>query len=90
MAVNNQHNVTGADAPADLFAAITPDDNNDLATNTRAIYVGGAGNISALAACDGVGTPVVFTAVPVGTVLPICARRIRSTGTTATLLIALY
>ena len=42
------------------------------------------------AACDGVGTAVVFTAVPVGTILPICVRRVRSTGTTASLLVALY
>ena len=94
MASNTQHNVTGADAPADLAVAISPSDSTDLPNNTRAIYVGGAGNITCIMACDvtnsGAGTNVVFTAVPVGTILPICVCRVKATGTTATNLVALY
>lgn len=74
--------------PSRRFAAITPHNSTDLDEPTRAVYVGGAGNIAAVMP-DG-GSAVVFTAVPAGTVLPIQVRRINSTSTTATDLIALY
>lgn len=68
------------------FFAITPSDTVNLAKRCRSVYVGGAGNIAAV---DDAGTAVTFSAVPVGTVLPIEAKRINATGTTATLLVAL-
>lgn len=73
------------------MAAITPDNSNDLPQACKAIYVGGAGNISIIQLSDiAAATPIVFTAVPVGTIIPIVARRVRVTGTTASLLIALW
>lgn len=54
---------------------------------TRAIYVGGAGNI-VLALLSGV--QLTFTAVPVGTVLKVGAIKIVRTNTTATALIGLH
>jgi hypothetical protein len=66
--------------------AVTPDDNALI--SCRAIYVGGAGNITVQFA---IGTSVVFTAPPVGSILPINLEqgRIMASGTTATLLVAL-
>lgn len=74
-------------APYMKAFAITPNDGTDLPTNTRAIYVGGAGNVAAI--LEGDTASVTFTAPPVGSILPIAAKRVLSTGTTATLLIAL-
>jgi hypothetical protein len=53
---------------------------------TRAIWVGGTGNI-AVRMAD--GTAVTFSAVPVG-VFPVQVDMVKSTNTTATNLIALY
>lgn len=72
--------------PGVKFAAITPHDSTDMDL-TRAIYVGGAGN---LVAVDVDGTATTFTAVAAGTILPIRCRRINSTSTTATALVAIY
>ena len=69
------------------YEAVTPSDSTDLTTLARAIYVGGAGNVVAV---QHDGTAVTFTAVPAGTVLPIAVRRINSTSTTATSIVALH
>ena len=37
--------VEGLTSPADNAAAVTPSDSTDLAFTSRALYVGGAGNI---------------------------------------------
>lgn len=75
-------------SPAYHAAAVTPNDNTDLTFVTRAVYVGGAGNITVNMADGTAG--IVFSAVPVGTVLPIAVSRIKATGTTATLLVAIW
>ncbi|MBY5821473.1 hypothetical protein [Rhizobium leguminosarum] len=74
-------------APASGFAAITPHDSTDLTYVTRAIFVGGAGN---LVAVDEQNNAVTFTGVTAGSVLPIRVRRVNSTSTTATALVALW
>lgn len=74
-------------APARSWRAIVPSDTVDLPAGCRAIYVGGAGNISLLGDDDAI---VTFTAVPAGTILPCGAVRVRSSGTNATLMVALY
>lgn len=75
------------DSPAAFAAAVSPNDNTDLTTATRAIYVGGAGAVKV----DTVGgSTVTFAAVPVGTVLAVRATRVYTTGTTATNLIAMW
>lgn len=71
----------------DHAAAITPNDSTDLANFTRAIYVGGAGNIK----IDTVnGETVTLNGATAGSVLAVQARRVHSTGTSATNLVALY
>ena len=44
-------------------------------------YVGGAGNVTVVTEA---GTSVLFTALPVGTIVPIRFTKLMSTGTTAT------
>lgn len=72
-------------APATKYAAITPSDTTIV--GCRAIYVGGAGNLS-LQAYEG-GPTVVFTAPAIGVEHPLSAYRVMA-ATTATLLVALY
>ena len=67
--------------------AVTPSNTVNFAAGLcRAIYVGGAGNITAIVN----GVAVLFTAVPVGTILPIQATRVNATATTASAMVALY
>lgn len=73
-------------APATGAETVVPSDTVSLATVSLGIYVGGAGNVSALMAD---GTTGVFTACIVGQVLPIQAQRINATGTTASLLVSI-
>lgn len=70
--------------PALDAAAITKSDST--AVNFDAIYVGGTGDV---AVRTFKGTTVTFSAVPVGTILPIKVDRVMSTNTTATLMLGL-
>lgn len=67
--------------------AVSPHDTNAI-SRCRALYVGGAGNVT-LRTNDDDGD-VLFTGVPAGSVLPIGAKYVRATGTTATAIVALY
>jgi hypothetical protein len=80
----------GSDPFSDA-TAITPSDSADLLYPSRAIYVGGAGDITVVMFDEPSGaTPTVtFKAVPVGITLLVCARRVMATATTATNLVAL-
>lgn len=72
----------------DYGVAITPDNATNIASGlTDGIYVGGAGNIVVVWADDSTSTLI---AVPVGTILYVRAKRVNSTSTTATNLVALY
>ena len=74
--------------PARKAFEITPNDSADLAEKTRALYVGGAGDVVVILADDTVA--VTFKAVPEGAVLPIQAKRVYATSTTATDIVGLY
>lgn len=68
--------------------AITPNDSTDIDPKPcRAVYIGGAGNISLIP--EG-GSEAVTFAVIAGQVLPVRAKRIMATNTTATGIVALY
>ena len=54
---------------------------------TSGIYVGTAGDVAAVSQD---GTAVIFDGVPAGTTLNIAVRRINSTGTAASDILALY
>jgi hypothetical protein len=85
----DQHSgfVEGLTSPADNAAAVTPSDSTDLAYTSRALYVGGAGNIVATMAGGG---DVTFKNLTAGTVLPVRVTRVKSTNTTATDIVNLY
>ena len=73
--------------PGEGAAAVTPNDSTDLTTIARALYVGGAGNVK-IDAAD--GSTVTFSGVLAGSILPVRAARVYSTGTTATNIVAIY
>lgn len=75
-------------APAESLVSITPNDGTDIAENARALYIGGAGDVSVIAVGD--SSAVTLTAVSAGTILPIRVKRVLSTGTTATAIVALF
>ena len=75
------------DSPAFSAFEITPDDAADLPQVTRAIYVGGSGDLR-LIMKD--GSTVTFVAVAEGSPFTVRAARVLSTGTTATGLVGLY
>lgn len=84
---NNNFDLT---ASAVALRAITPDDNNDLPAPgpCRGIYVGTAGDLVVIARDD--SAAVTLTAVPAGSIVPVMAVRVKSTGTTAGAMVALY
>jgi hypothetical protein len=66
--------------------AVTPSDTVNIPTGkTRALWVGGVGNVRAIMG----GVEVNFLAVPAGTLLKIVCTRVNTTGTTATNIVAL-
>jgi hypothetical protein len=75
-------------APARRVAAIAPNDGADLSELPKAIYVGGAGDLALIAAGDTVSC--IFKNLPAASIVPVRARRVMSTGTTATALLLLY
>lgn len=79
------HHGADSTAPARDGVAITKSDATIIPI-TRAIYVGGTGNINVRMAS---GNTVLFTAVAVG-IFPIQVDQVLSTSTTATNMVALY
>ena len=77
--------VKDGDGPAANAVAVTPSDSVDLAYVTRALYVGGAGDVSVQ-----MGATVSFIGVQAGSVLPIRVSRVNAAGTTATGIVALW
>ena len=75
------------DSPARNAFAVSPHNTNEMAFVTRGIYVGGAGDLKVTTIG---GDTVTFSAVPAGVILPVCAKIVFATGTTATLILGLY
>jgi hypothetical protein len=82
---NSSNNIS---APGGFAAAITPNDGADINFTSRAIYIGGAGNLSVV--MSGSGNSVTFVGLAAGTVLPITVSRVMDTSTTATNIVALW
>lgn len=72
--------------PAAHGFAVTPSDSSLLSETTRGLYVGAAGDITALMLS---GANVTFSDVPAGTILPVRLTKIMATGTTASDIVAL-
>lgn len=76
-------------SPAGHLRSVTPHATGNIAGEPcRALWVGGAGNIAVVASGD--DDPVILTNVPAGTVLPVRAKAVRVSGTTATGIVALF
>lgn len=76
----------GLDSPAAHAEPLTPSDAGTLTRATRAIYVGGAGNLRVTMVSGGV---VTLTGVLAGQIYPLRAAQVLATGTTATGLVGL-
>lgn len=74
-------------APASNAAAVTPSDTAALATASKRLWVGGAGNVKVLTVG---GATVTYTSVPAGTYLNVRAAQVFNTGTSATNIVAEY
>lgn len=79
------HRTADATVAAHGAFLVTPGDATFIPV-TRALYVGGTGNLNVRMADD---QTVLFTAVPVG-IFPIQVDQVLSTSTTATNIVALY
>lgn len=75
------------DAPAENFAAVTPNDSTDLTLRARGLYIGTGGT---LVVQGNDSADVTFLNVPNGTILPIAVSRVKATGTTCSNIIALW
>lgn len=74
-------------APANRAVSVTPSDSQDLTAVARSLYIGGSGNVSVVTSG---GDTVTFIGLTAGTILPVRVSRVRSTGTTATNIVALW
>lgn len=73
--------------PAKGGFAVSPHDTNLLSKVTRAIFVGGAGNLHVIMQD---GSEVTVTGVVAGSLLPIRVKKVFSTSTTATNIVGFY
>ena len=67
--------------------AVTPHDSTNFTNNADYLYVGTGGNVVVVDVNDGVTT---FTAVPSGGIIPIRAKRVNSTSTTASNIVGMF
>jgi hypothetical protein len=74
------------DDPASLCRNIDPSDSAALPEVSRAIYIGVAGSVRLI---DVSGNTALFEGLVGGSILPVRARQVLSTGTTAAGLVAL-
>lgn len=76
----------GLTAPMTDGVAVTTSDSTVL-TTTRALFVGGAGNLSVVMSS---GTTVTLTGVIAGSWIPLRVTKVKATGTTATNIAAFW
>ena len=75
-------------APATRAVPVTPDDAAPLADPPKALFVGTGGTLVLRGIAD--GADAVWKNVASGGIVPLRARFVRATGTTATDILALY
>jgi hypothetical protein len=77
------------DTGAKQVRLITKSDTAELPLGAcRALWIGGAGDVAVIAEDD--TSAVTVSGVAAGTVVPIKCKKVMSTNTTATLIVALY
>jgi len=74
-------------APSRAPYEVTPHATNPLPVIPKALYIGGAGNITLRGA--GRDSDTIFVGLPAGFILDVAASHVRSSGTTATNIVAL-
>jgi hypothetical protein len=74
------------DSPASNAIEVTKSDSADLSSISRAVYIGGDGDLTVEMAG---GQVVAFTGLLAGTVLPIRVKKVKA-ATTATNVVVLY
>lgn len=79
-------NTVGLSAPIIGAFSVSPNDSQDLAQMTRALYVGVTGDLSVVMKS---GEAVTLVNVQAGTMLPFRLQRINQTGTSAQDLVGL-
>lgn len=74
--------------PAAHAVAVTPHDTDELALYSRGLYLGGYGNVAVILADD--SSAVTFVDLLPGIIHPIRAKVVKSTGTTAPNIVAVW
>jgi hypothetical protein len=77
----------GSSGPAGNYATVTPSDTVNFAETCRGLWVGTGGNVVCVRPN---GTAVTFVNVPDGYLLPVIAKRVNTTSTTASNIVALW
>lgn len=77
------NSIKSYEGPATKAFAITPSDTVDLTLLTRGIYTGIGGTLVCILAED--SAEVTLNSVPAGIILPLRVKRVKSTGTTASM-----
>ncbi len=80
-------NTEGLNSPALNGFSVTPSATVDFDKYSRAVYVGGAGDLVVILAGD--TASITFKNVPAGSILPIRVKRVLATST-ATFILGLY
>jgi hypothetical protein len=88
MADKYSHYQGGLTTPCEHAAAVTPHDTTALTQTTRALWVGGAGDVAVKLTDD--STAVTLAGVAAGTLIPVRAALVMSTNTTASSIVALW
>jgi hypothetical protein len=65
---------------------VTPSDSTVLPEDVRCLYVGTGGDVAVV---DAFGNDVTFSSVPSGMLLPVQVVKVKSTGTTASNIVAM-
>ncbi len=84
---NNPNVHTELDSPATKHFAMTPHDSTNESNYTRGVYIGGSGNLTIVTDDD---VAVAYSNAVAGTIIPIRAKRVNSTGLTASNLVGMY
>ncbi|MCJ9729550.1 hypothetical protein [Bradyrhizobium sp. PRIMUS42] len=66
-----------------LGRVVTPNDNTDLDPYAKSLVVTAAGNLVIIPVQNDDAAPITFTGLSAGQVIPYRVRRVKSTGTTA-------
>ena len=82
-----EKNAPGLTSPATRAAAVTPNDSADLANVSRAIFVGGSGNLKVTTSG---GDTVTLVGVVAGSIIPLRVSRVFVTDTTASDIVAFW